>query len=828
MSPLGLYGSLIVILAGSAIAGRAILAASGWRRSSWLEPPIGLAALVTLTGLAIELPGRGITAGLAVGGLIACSALFLWMRSRPARGAYAPTGEARNTGHELRTAASVVALAVLAASIPFVAAGGFGVLGKQVNPDLGGHLYNAEWLRSHEGIQPDQLASGYPVGPHGLAVAVSEVTGAGLPESFTAMLIAVVAITAVASLAVFGELPPGRRVLASLLVGFGYLAASFYVQSAFKETLLGMFALTFALVLREVAGEGRTRRTAKRLTPIETGIPLGLLAAAAVQTYSFPGTAWLAGIAGLWVIARLAVANRRRDRRSALADARWALPTAGVALAVLVLATISVWPRIVDFAGSQERVVAGGEAGTVPFQIAPYEVLGIWLSRDFRFEPPNLFLAGILVAIGLLALILGVVQLARRREMALLAGLASGGAIYLGSRILFGFYSEAKALAIASPLVMLVALCGVLGPAPVQRLRASTPFRRRAADRMDRLRALGASAIQRDAAPLGRAALAVAFVAGALLSTYTVLAGANVDRTDDEEQLALLRPDLEGERVLFLGNDVYAAWELRGALVVGPGQLPRALQIDLPPGRPPLSVRYDFDSFGRPMLDWADFVITTRAPYASEPPSNFRAVRETESFVLWERVGPTPDRRTLREGEQPGAVLDCSTPEGNRLSQRRGEARVFVPPPAYGPGNGWVDPAAPHPAGPPLPAQPTTERPVRQSLRLEPGRWTLSLQYASTEPLTLQAPGFTSELPARLDNLGPFWDAGTIEVASAGPVPFTLGIERPPFPRRLVPDPGPPRSALLGAIVATPSETTRRTVPLRDACGKLVDWYRLR
>ena len=67
----------------------------------------------------------------------------------------------------------VAALTALAASLPFVAGGGLDVMGSYVNNDLAFHLYNAEWLRSHEGIEPQQIADGYPIGPHGLVDALA-------------------------------------------------------------------------------------------------------------------------------------------------------------------------------------------------------------------------------------------------------------------------------------------------------------------------------------------------------------------------------------------------------------------------------------------------------------------------------------------------------------------------------------------------------------------------------------------------------------------------------------------------------------------------------
>jgi hypothetical protein len=828
MSALGLYGALVVILAGSVIVGRAILSACRWRRWSWLEPAIGLAALVLVAGLSIGL-GRGIGAAISIAILVVASSLFLWSRSPPRRTDAQPEGGYRDSRDTLRTGLAVALLTVLAASLPFAAAGDFGVLGKQVNHDLGGHIYNAEWLRSHEGIEPDQVASGYPVGPHGLAAAVHELTGIGLAESFTAMLITTAVVTALASLAVFRELPPGRRTVGCLLVGLSYLAAAFYVQSAFKETLMGMLVLVFALTLREVSAEGSERPDAGTPGAIDAGVPLGLLAAAAIQIYSVPGLSWLAGTAALWALAALALQGPIA-LRAVLPRARPLLPVVGGALAVLAVASLADLPRLIDFTRAPETQDPGIWVNNIFSPIPPYEALGVWLSSDFRFEPVNLSHAAILVVIALAALALGIVHLARRRELALLAGLVSVAGVYLGSRLFLTIYLEAKALAIASPLIMLVALRGVFAPASAeQRGRGPASGQRRGVAAGRRLLDLGRSALRGDEAPLARAALGVAFAGGALASIYLVLAGASVDRSDSGEQLAELRSELEGERVLFLGNDAYAAAEFGGATVRGPGLLPRGLHSGVRPGRDAQSGRFDFDTVTRRDLDWADFVITTGTRYASEPPPNFHKLRSVGPNLLWERDGPTPVRRTLAEKDQPGAVLDCSTREGRRLSAREGVARAFAPQPAYGRTSAWVDlagvPAQPIPQ---FPAQLTQGRPVRQTIRLAPGLWHLSLQYASPEPLELQAPSVDLELPPRLDALGPFWPAGTIEVSRARRVTVTVQVEDRPWLPHLLGTPGPPPKAFLGAIAAAPVGEARKTVPLREACGELVDWYRLR
>ena len=66
-----------------------------------------------------------------------------------------------------------IAVAVML-SIPFAVSGRWGLLGVGFNNDLGLHLAWAEWLRSGPGPVPE---AGYPLGPHGLAVAARRCRG---------------------------------------------------------------------------------------------------------------------------------------------------------------------------------------------------------------------------------------------------------------------------------------------------------------------------------------------------------------------------------------------------------------------------------------------------------------------------------------------------------------------------------------------------------------------------------------------------------------------------------------------------------------------------
>src|ERR1700710_1545856 len=138
---IGTYASVALICAASLLVGRAILSLAGRRSWSWLEPGVGLAAILAVTGLLARAPGHGTSVSLGVLALLALAALIVWRLPHEAPGA--------------RRAGLPVALVILVVlAIPFAVSGRWGLLGVGFNNDLGLHLAWAEWLRSGFGPAP--------------------------------------------------------------------------------------------------------------------------------------------------------------------------------------------------------------------------------------------------------------------------------------------------------------------------------------------------------------------------------------------------------------------------------------------------------------------------------------------------------------------------------------------------------------------------------------------------------------------------------------------------------------------------------------------------
>jgi hypothetical protein len=212
-------------------------------------------------------------------------------------------------------------------------------------------------------------------------------------------------------------------------------------------------------------------------------------------------------------------------------------------------------------------------------------------------------------------------------------------------------------------------------------------------------------------------------------------------------------------------------------------------------------------------------VITSRAAWNSQAPPNFKRVDSTPSYVLWKRIGPTPeDRHVLLEGTEAGAYAGCAAPEIRILLAAAGRAGLF-PNVVIGQKGDWEEGSI---LG--------TGVETSQTLRLPAGSWNLSLQYFSPFDLTLSAPGFSEELVAALDgqrpntislgNNGQFWPAGRYE-SKSGNVRFTVSTEKASTLQSLS---GYTGKAYLGELVAVPAEP-HRTVPLSQACNGWIDWY---
>jgi hypothetical protein len=771
--------SAALIVAASLAVGQAVLAVCGRRDPTWLAGPIGLALLLVVAGIVASAGGRGPAVAVGLGIVLVLAVV-----------AIAATGWRGGIGGATRFVAPVAAaaLAALFASIPFIAAGNVGILGVGlVNDDMASHLLLADWVREHFRPEPVLVDQGYPLGPHGLVAGIGELLGASSIDVFAGLTVAIPALSALVAYAALDGLRTAARVGAAALVALPYMAAAYLAQEAFKEPIIALFVLTFALLL-------------PKLTEARHAIPLGVIAAGTIYVYSFPGLAWLAGTAAVWgaieLVRRGSGDGREAIRSKARTASRAVFPTLALAAGTLVVLTAPEIGRLLDFADFRalhpDRANEGG-LGNLPGQLNPLEAFGIWPTSEFRLTagenalPAIAFYAGALAAIAGFALAVG--RWVREQGVAIVAGLLSAAILYLLARAFGTVYTSAKALAIAAPFITLITLGGLF------------------AARSRGFRLLG---------------VGIAFAAAA--SSFLILREAPVAPDDHMEELAEIRPLVAGEKLLFLGRDNFVVYELRGSKpFVAVRNFYDPYYAEPNTELADVFAKFDFDSVDAETLAEFPYVLTTRAAYASGPPPSYEAVRQTDSYVLWKRRGADSGRVPAERDAAPGRVIDC-----DRGEAPAGRAAFFAQPPVVADGAAW--------------SQRTINDGESASveLTLPRGSWRISLQYDASRPVTVGANGTElAELPGNLDfrGPGPYWPAGAVRTsARRTQVVIDASVERPPLAGRLL---GADSVAHLGPIAASPAGagyvadgeeplpgTGELLRPAAEACGRYVDWFR--
>ncbi|HEX6461403.1 MAG TPA: hypothetical protein VF032_20975 [Thermoleophilaceae bacterium] len=772
----GAYAAAAVILAASVVIGLALWRLAGWERASFCAPAAGYALLLIVCDVAAKLPGRTVTAAVVLAVLVALSVLVLLAAPYPPA-AVATDGLALSV------------LSLLLVGLPFGVSGHFGVLGVGDNNDMSVHMGAAYWLQTHALQQDVMLVKpGYPLGPHAIAGAVGTGLGISVEQAFMGVMMVVPALTGLAAYAGLERLSRGPRFIAALLVGFAYMAASYYAQAAFKETILGMLLLAFVLGLREFAGELHWPQARQ-------AVPLGVIAAGAVYTYSYPGIYWVLAALGLiWVAMALRGGAGFVARGVYLVrDSVW--PLAAGALAFLV-AIAPELPRVVHFATSHYANEPPAGLGNLEHAITPAQTLGVWLTPDFRFDPDPRWLTviGLVLAAG--ALVWALMSWWREEDVTVPAAFVAAVVVWLVASKTKNPYNAAKGLAIMSPLVMLLIVSVLLAPRRELRFARAGPSRLR---------------------------LPVAFVVVILagISSFLALRDAPVGPQEPWAQLGTFRPQISGQRTLANFDDDFALWELRDGIVgrfrflYTPLLVPLRTVKHWAPGQ-----ATDFDSFNSATLDDFAYVVTSRTAFASQVPPNFKLAASTPQYELWRRTGPTPPRSVLPEAGRPGARLDCANGPGRTLSRRRGAAHVIAEP-VVAPPTGWSsDVRGAGDSG-------------SQQLKLPAGTWDISLQYVSRQPVTVTSSGLRATLPGNLARMGPFYSAGRVHSDGRNAVTITASIAKLPAFGRLLGSSGHTRALdsldnrPLGAIAATRVDVRGRDVPLGRACGRYVDWYRL-
>jgi len=613
---------LPALLAALALGvGMLVESATGRRIPGVLLLPVGLAGLIVAGQATASFdPTAELTVPLAILLAIAGWGLAL-RRRRTLRPRLAPTLAFVLTG--------------LVFAAPVLASG---------DPTFGGYIRlddTSTWLaitdrimehgRSLDGLAPStyeaalsfNIGDGYPIGifvPLGIGGTLTGSDIAWLIQPYMSVIAGALALT-LFQLAGRVVTAGWARAVVAVLAAQPALLVGYVQWGGVKEVAAALLvALVAALAVR--LAQARSRR------PLAAGaraaLPVAIASAALLAVISAGGALWLLPPLGLALIYAWRRAGAAEAARRAL----------GVAV---VTALLSV-PAIVTGAvlpPTSSPLTSDTAKGNLFEPLELEQVAGIWPAGDFRGDPVEPGITGILIAIALIAAVAGVI-VARRRSAATLVyvvGTLAAAAVIvaLGSP-----WVDGKALATAAPAVALTALLGAVAALAAGSLAG---------------RALGAIAL-------------VAVAGGILWSNALAYRDVSLAPYEQLAELERIGEMVEGEGpTLMTEYQPYGARHfLREADPEGVSELRRRAV----PLRNGLSARKgvnaDTDEISPPALHEYMTLVLRRSPVQSRPPAPYRLVWEGRYYEVWQRpahAGKAAQRIGLGDDLDPTARLDC-------------------------------------------------------------------------------------------------------------------------------------------------------------------------
>ena len=357
---------------------------------------------------------------------------------------------------------------------------------------------------------------------------------------------------------------------------------------------------------------------------VRAALPLAVVSGATLGVQSAAGAVWLlvpAAIVGV-------VLFRRSDRRAS-AIAGGALVVGSAALAIPTLAAATMW------LGHTGTFTGGSRLANLYHPLSWSQVFGIWPAGDFRNNPDSSAVTGALIALVVLAGVFGIVLAWRRRGWGLIAyaatALIASSVFWLKASPWIG----AKAIAIVSPLFLVLALAA-----------AGWLF----------------ETGRRFEAVLAAAAMLFGVAWSDSLAYHDVLLAPNARLTELQtigDRYAGQGPTLETD------YDPYGARHfLRKADGEGASEL-RFRSVFLRTARLPTTGESpDIDEINLTDVLVYRTLVTRRSPAASRPPSVYQPIAEGRYYDVWQRpVTGSPaivEHLPLGDRYHTAAVPKCS------------------------------------------------------------------------------------------------------------------------------------------------------------------------
>lgn len=498
---------------------------------------------------------------------------------------------------------------------PVIASGDPSFAGYLALPDTSHQLALAQLLAEHgpdwPALEPGSfrasmgsyVSSRYPVGAQaalGVTAPLGILQIAWLYQPFLSFLMVVAALS-LASLA----LPPARHRGQAALVAFAAAQPALVVGFALQGSIKELAALSMIVTLVAVVAAA-----ARIAPPVRALLPVAVAAAASLAALG-PAAAPYLGIPALVV---LVVWGRRLVRRRERGDVAW-LAGGALVLGVVAISALSSLRDAIEV--TKLVLVDNTDLGNLAGPLRLEQVLGPWLTGDYRYEPTNNLIAqNWLLVVFAAAAALGLVWAIRRRAagpvlLAATLGPASLLLLAQGSP-----YADAKVLMILSPVVPLLAMLG-------------------ATSLWDgRLRIVGAT-------------VAAALVAGLLWSSALAYHDVSPAPYDRYSELLTINERLAGRGPAVLNEyDEFGKYFLRDLPVLSePEQETRYRHAPYDPNaladplrRPSLKAPINMDDLRLEYVLSQPWLVVRRSPTASRPPASFRLDWRGRWYELWRRT----------------------------------------------------------------------------------------------------------------------------------------------------------------------------------------------
>ncbi len=491
------------------------------------------------------------------------------------------------------------------------------------------------------------LTNGYPVGsflPLGLGHAFLGTDIAWLTDPWMAFTGAMLALSLyrIAGRALGSDAPRWQAPAIAAVAAQPALLYGYYLWGGMKEMTGAMLVAAFASTVPFIWG---AKQDSSLVARARAAIPALVVVSGMLSALSGGGLVWL--VPG-GVLALLTLSQRNGLR---LPPTR-VLVRGGAAVAVVAGAAAYLALRPGGFVETNQAVLTGGkELGNLLGPLHLRQIVGIWLSGDFRTMPSSALITDLLIVVAVVAALAGLVMAIRRgrAELTLYVLCSLAGALivfWLASPWLGG-----KALATASPAIVLAALVGCA------MLRSR--------------RAFGAAA-------------SVAIVLGVLWSNALGYHDVALAPRAQFAELEEIGEAIGGEGPTLMTD--YSPYGARHFLRESEAESASELRSRTDPllsGQPlEKATTADIDQFQTgPLLVYRTLVLR-RSPVASRPPSPYTLKLRDRYWEVWQRpaqASPTVlTHLPLGDPVEPAGVPSCAAVQ--RLARTPGATKLIAAP----------------------------------------------------------------------------------------------------------------------------------------------------